>query len=58
MPKYATQSNVSIFNAVRAVMSEDFKARIPEATKENMIEVIVDCSAFIRSNRSVIYRCI
>ena len=39
MPKYATQSNVSIFNAVRAVMSEDFKARIPEATKQNMIDV-------------------
>lgn len=37
--KYHTQSNASIFNAVRSVMSEEFKARIPEATNTNMLEV-------------------
>ena len=37
--KYNTQTNVSIFNAVRSVMSEEFKARIPEATTANMLEV-------------------
>ena len=32
-------TNVSIFNAVRNYMSPEFKARIPEATVENMKEI-------------------
>lgn len=33
------QPNETIFNAVRATMTESFKERIPEANKENMREV-------------------
>lgn len=38
MPK-TIASNESIFNAVRATMSPEFQARIPQATKENMLQV-------------------
>lgn len=39
MADLTTTSNASIFNAVRSLMSEDFKARIPEATTANMAQV-------------------